>query len=139
MSPIERLQSDFANQGLSIGSHPMRFHRPHLNGMQVIPAGQVKHIADGRFIRVAGAVICRQQPGTAKGFVFLSIEDETGIANVILKPDVFDRLRVTVLNNSYLLIDGILQNQRGVASIKATDVRPCIMPTTAVATSHDFH
>jgi error-prone DNA polymerase len=69
----------------------------------------------------------------------LSLEDETGIANVILKPDVFDRLRVPVLNNSYLIVDGILQNQRGVVSIKATDVRPCVMPTTAVAASHDFH
>jgi error-prone DNA polymerase len=139
MNPIERLQSDFANQGLSIGAHPMRFHREHLNRMQVIPAANVKHMADGRFIRIAGAVICRQQPGTAKGFVFLSIEDETGIANVILKPDVFDRLRVAVLSNSYLIVDGVLQNQRGVASIKATDVRPCIMPTTAVGASHDFH
>jgi error-prone DNA polymerase len=138
MTPIERLQADFANSGLSIGSHPMRFHRERLNSMQVIPAAQVKNMPDGRFIRVAGAVICRQQPGTAKGFVFLSLEDETGIANVILKPDVFDRLRVPVLNNSYLIVDGILQNQRGVASIKATDVRPCVMPTTAVAASHDF-
>jgi len=139
MNPIERLQADFANTGLSIGSHPMRFHRERLNTMRVTPAAQVKNMPDGRFIRVAGAVICRQQPGTAKGFVFLSLEDETGIANVILKPDVFDRLRVPVLSNSYLIVDGILQNQRGVASIKATDVRPCIMPTTAVAASHDFH
>ncbi len=139
MNPIERLQADFANSGLSIGSHPMRFYRERLNTMRVIPAGKVKHMPDGRFIKVAGAVICRQQPGTAKGFVFLSIEDETGIANAILKPDVFDRLRVTVLNNSYLIVDGILQNTRGVASIKVTDVRPCVMPTTAVAASHDFH
>jgi error-prone DNA polymerase len=139
MNPVERLQADFANSGLSIGSHPMRFYRERLNAMQVIPAGQVKHMPDGRFIRVAGAVICRQQPGTAKGFVFLSIEDETGIANAILKPDVFGRLRVTVLNNSYLIVDGILQNTRGVASVKVTDVHPCIMPTTAVAASHDFH
>ncbi len=139
MNPIERLQADFANSGLSIGAHPMRFHRERLNAMRVIPAAQVKLMPDGRFIRVAGAVICRQQPGTAKGFVFLSLEDETGIANVILKPDVFDRLRAPVLNNSYVIVDGVLQNQKGVASIKATDVRPCVMPTTAVAASHDFH
>lgn len=62
--------------------------------------------------RLAGAVICRQQPSTAKGFVFLSLEDETGIANVIFKPDVFRRLRVTILNNGYLVVDGILQNRR---------------------------
>ena len=117
----------------------MRFHRARLDQMRVVTAAAVKMIPDGRPIRVAGAVICRQQPGTAKGFVFLSLEDETGIANVILKPDVFDRLRVTVLSNSYLIVDGVLQNQRGVASIKATEVRPCLMPTTAVAASHDFH
>jgi error-prone DNA polymerase len=139
MNSIERLQADFANSGLSIGAHPMRFHRQQLDRMRVIPAAAVKQIADGRRIRVAGAVICRQQPGTAKGFVFLSLEDETGIANVILKPDVFQRLRVTVLGNSYLLVDGILQNQKGVASVKAMDVRLCPMPTTAIAASHDFH
>jgi error-prone DNA polymerase len=139
MNSLERLHSDFENQGLSIGAHPMRFHRRHLDRMRVIPAANVKYQPDGRHIKVAGAVICRQQPGTAKGFVFLSLEDETGIANVILKPDVFDRLRVTVLSNSYLIVDGVLQNQRGVASIKATEVRPCLMPTTAVAASHDFH
>ncbi len=107
--------------------------------MRVVPAAQVKNISDGRWIRVAGAVICRQQPGTAKGFVFLSLEDETGIANVILKPDVFQRFRVTVLNHPYLLVEGILQNQRGVASIKGTDVRPCLPPTTAAVSPHDFH
>ncbi len=139
MNPIERLQADFANTGLSIGAHPMRFHREQLDRMRVISAAKLKDVADGRFIRVAGAVICRQQPGTAKGFVFLSLEDETGIANIILKPDVFQRLRVTVLNHSYLLVEGVLQNQRGVASVKATNVRPCIMPTGAVASSHDFH
>ena len=139
MNEIERLQADFANTGLSIGAHPMRFHRERLNRMHVVPAARLKQIADGRAVRVAGAVICRQQPGTAKGFVFLSMEDETGIANVIFKPDVFQRLRVTILNTSYLLVDGILQNQRGVASVKAFDARPCLMPTTAVAASHDFH
>jgi error-prone DNA polymerase len=107
--------------------------------MRVVPAASVKDMPDGHAIRVAGAVICRQQPGTAKGFVFLSLEDETGIANVILRPDVFERLRVTVLNNSYLVVDGILQNQKGVVSVKAADARPCIMPTSAVAASHDFH
>ena len=139
MNSVERLHADFANSGLSIGAHPMGFHRERLNHMRVVTATDVKKIPDGHSIRVAGAVICRQQPGTAKGFVFLSLEDETGIANVILRPDVFQRLRVTVLNNSYLIVDGILQNQRGVVSVKAIDARPCIMPTTAVAASHDFH
>ena len=103
------------------------------------PPAQVKDLPDGRRVRVAGAVICRQQPGTAKGFVFLSLEDETGIANVIVKPDVFTRLRTTILSHAYLLIDGVLQNQRGVVSVKAHSVRPCPVETVAMATSHDFH
>ena len=139
MNAIERLEADFMNSGLSIGAHPMRFHRATLERMNVVPAVQVKHLPDGRRIRVAGAVICRQQPGTAKGFVFLTLEDETGIANVILKPNVFMRLRTTVLSHAYLLIDGVLQNQRGVVSVKARSVRPCPVETTAMAASHDFH
>lgn len=139
MNPIERLQADFTNTGLSIGAHPMHFHREWLNRMRVVPAAALKNLIDGHKVRIAGAVICRQQPGTAKGFVFLSVEDETGIANVIFKPDIFQRLRVTVLSTAYLLVDGVLQNQRGVASVKATDARPCLMSTSAVAASHDFH
>jgi error-prone DNA polymerase len=139
MNPVERLEADFLNSGLSIGAHPMRFHRDALTRMRVVAAAQVKHLPDGHRVRVAGAVICRQQPGTAKGFVFLSLEDETGIANVIVKPDVFARLRVTILSHAYLLVDGVLQNQRGVVSIKAHAVRPCPVLTAAMAASHDFH
>lgn len=139
MNPIERLQSDFANTGLSIGAHPMSFHRKQLDQMRVAPAAKVRHLPDGCSIRVAGMVICRQQPQTAKGFVFLSLEDETGIVNIILKPDVFERLRVTVVSHPYLLVYGVLQNQRGVTSVKAHEVRPCPVPTNASASSHDFH
>jgi error-prone DNA polymerase len=138
MNPIERLQADFANTGFSIGAHPMRFHREQLDQMRVATAAKVRHLPDGCSIRVAGMVICRQQPQTAKGFVFLSLEDETGIVNIILKPDVFARLRVTV-SHAYLLVHGVLQNQRGVASVKALDVRPCPVPTGASVSSHDFH
>jgi error-prone DNA polymerase len=139
MNAMERLEADFMNSGLSIGAHPMRFHRAMLERMNIIPAAQVRGLPDGRRVRVAGAVICRQQPGTAKGFVFLTLEDETGIANVILKPNVFTRLRTTVLSHAYLLIDGVLQNQRGVVSVKARSVHPCPVDTTAMAASHDFH
>jgi error-prone DNA polymerase len=139
MNAVERLEADFANAGLSIGAHPMRFYREALTRIGVVPAASVKHLSDGRGVRVAGAVICRQQPGTAKGFVFLSLEDETGIANVIVKPDVFARLRAAILENGYLLVDGILQNQRGAVSVKACNVRPCPAPASAIASSHDFH
>lgn len=90
-----------------------------------VPAARLQEIADGRKIRVAGVVICRQQPGTAKGFVFLSLEDETGIASVILKPDVFPRLRITVLGNSYLIVDGRMQNQKEVFSVSRSMRQSC--------------
>jgi len=139
MKPVERLQADFAGTGFSIGAHPMRFCREQLNAMRVTSASQTKDLPDGSLVRVAGMVICRQQPQTAKGFVFLSLEDETGIVNIILKPKVFTRLRVTVLSHNYLLVRGVLQNQRGVVSVKAVDVRPSPQPTNASVPSHDFH
>ena len=139
MHYFERIQADFANSGISIGAHPMRFHRQQLDRQNVVTARQLLRLPNGSRIRVAGGVICRQQPSTAKGFVFLSLEDETGIANIILEPDVFKKLRATILINSYLLIEGILQNQRGVRSVRAEDAQPCHMPTTTPAVaSHDF-
>ena len=139
MNGMERLQADFAHSGLSIGAHPMRFHRAQLDRMRVSTAQRVKQMPDGCRVRVAGAVICRQRPPTAKGFVFLSLEDETGTANIILNPQVFERLRATVLGYAYLLIDGMLQNQRGVACIKADQVRPCPMAGAVEIQTHDFH
>ncbi|MEO7144913.1 MAG: error-prone DNA polymerase [Bryobacteraceae bacterium] len=139
MNPVERLHADFAGSGLSIGAHPMRFHREQLDCMRVATVAAMKHRPDGCHIRVAGMVICRQQPQTAKGFVFLSLEDETGIVNIILKPDVFARLRATVLSHAYLVVDGVLQNQRGAISVKAHDVRACPAPASAAVPSYDFH
>lgn len=136
---LERLGADFANTAFSSGAHPMRFCREQLDAMKVTPASQARHLPDGCPIRVAGMVICRQQPQSAKGFVFLSLEDETGIVNVILKPKVFARLRLTVLSHSYLLIRGTLQNQRGVVSVKAKVVRPSPRPANASVPLHDLH
>ncbi len=138
MNPMERLQADFANSGFSIGPHPMQFRRAQLEEMRVVPAARIKEHSDGSWIRVAGAVICRQQPETAKGFVFLSMEDETGIANIILQPDVFQRLRHVVVNHSFLMIDGVLQNQRGVASIRAEAIEPCPFASPVTVQTHDF-
>jgi error-prone DNA polymerase len=77
MNPVERLQADFANTGFSIGAHPMRFCREQLEAMRVVSASQAKHLPDGSPVRVAGMVICRQQPQTAKGFVFLSLSNRS--------------------------------------------------------------
>jgi error-prone DNA polymerase len=130
--------ADYRNSGLTIGAHPLRHHRPLLDRLRVVPAANVKNFQDGRPVRVAGAVICRQQPATAKGFVFLSLEDETGIVNVILRPQVFERVRAVVVTEPYLIVDGVLQNQSGVVSVKAGGVRSMLERPAVAAESHDF-
>ena len=89
-------------------------------------------------VRVAGSVICRQRPGTANGFVFLSLEDETGISNAIVMPDLFQTQRLTIVEEPFLLVEGILQNQRGSVSVKASRVEG-LRVYAAPAVSHDFH
>jgi error-prone DNA polymerase len=138
MTASERLNSDFRGTHLTIGKHPMAFHRDNLNAIGVMPARELKFIPNGRLVRIAGCVICRQRPGTAKGLLFLSLEDETGVSNAVVMPDVFDRERATILNNPYIVIDGEMQNIDGVISIKASHFEPLHVAEEAVP-SHDFH
>lgn len=137
MNPFERLGADFKNSGLTIGVHPMRFCRTAMDRRGILPAARLKDLPDGRVVKVAGGVICRQQPSTAKGFVFLSLEDETGIANIILAPPVFARLRPIVVQEPYLVVHGVLQNQYGVVSVKAGRIEAFQVAGAAVE-SHDF-
>jgi error-prone DNA polymerase len=138
MQPDERLFADYTSTGLTIGMHPMRLHREHMNGLGVIPASALGRIPDGVLVRIAGSVICRQRPGTAKGFLFVSLEDETGIANAIILPDLFTAQRLTIVEEPFLLIEGILQNQRGSVSVKASRVE-ALRVDAAAGVSHDFH
>jgi error-prone DNA polymerase len=143
-SPLEamtaeaRLVSDFRNTGMTVGPHPMRYHREALRRQGILAARDLLHLPDGAKVRVAGAVIARQRPGTAKGFVFLSLEDETGIANAIITPQVFRENHVVVVNQQFLLIEGRLQNQDNVISVKAETVQ-ALRITRAETVSHDFH
>jgi len=106
----------------------------------VIPALDLPRQRAGRRVRTAGMVITRQRPGTAKGFVFLTLEDETGISNIIIRPDLYAADRLTVVESSFLLVEGILQNQDGVTSIKAERMSKLDgMPDEAAIDSHDFH
>jgi error-prone DNA polymerase len=138
MTDEERLLADFQGTGLTVGRHPMAQHREQLAREKVSPASCLASLKDGTFVRVAGAVIVRQRPGTAKGFVFLSLEDETGIANIIITPQLFEQDHTVVVHNSFLLIEGILQNQDGVISVKAGKIQPFHL-TQAAAPAHDFH
>ena len=137
MTPEERVLADFRGTGLTVGRHPMALRREQLNAMNVIPASELKHYEDGRFVRTAGCVICRQRPGTAKGFVFLSLEDETGISNAIVTPDLFDTYKTTLVREPYLLVEGVLQNQQNTISIRASRVEGLNFNNPAVK-SHDF-
>jgi len=138
MTPEARLVSDFRNMGMTVGPHPMSYHRANLRRQGILSARDLHRLPDGTQVRVAGAVIARQRPGTAKGFVFLSLEDETGIANAIITPQLFQEYHVTVVHQQFLLIEGRLQNQDNVISVKAERVK-ALGITRAETVSHDFH
>jgi error-prone DNA polymerase len=138
MTDEERLVADFHGTGMSTGPHPMTYCRETLSKLQVKRACDLSRLPDGQYTRVAGCVIARQRPGTAKGFVFLSLEDETGISNVIVNPDLYEKYRVVINREKFLRVDGILQNQDHTISIKASHVQP-ISITVAETQSHDFH
>jgi error-prone DNA polymerase len=138
MTPPERAQADYDGTGLTIGPHPMALVRPSLATRGVARAIDLTHGRSGRRVRVAGAVITRQRPGTAKGFVFLSLEAETGIANIIVSPDIFAAGKAAIVGASYLLVEGRLQNQSGAVSVKAERVESLAARGPAIA-SHDFH
>ena len=138
MTSEERLVADFHGTGMTVGPHPMAYYRVELNAMGVLRAIDLGGVRNGTWVRVAGAVIARQRPGTAKGFVFLSLEDETGISNAIITPDVFAEHRFTIVDGKFLLVEGRLQNVDNVISVKADRVE--ILPVSnAAVTSHDFH
>ncbi len=137
MDPEERLWADYSGTGLTVGKHPMARRRREMDDLGVIRASDLPEVPHGRIVRIAGSVIVRQRPETAKGFVFLSMEDETGIMNIILTPALFERNKLPVLNESYLLIKGVLQKQDGAISIKAGHVEG--LRAGAAAQSHDFH
>lgn len=99
---------------------------------------ELRNSRDGEFVRTAGCVIARRRPGTAKGFIFLSMEDETGIANVIITPDLYERERLVVTRSKFILAEGPLQNQDGVIHAKAMRLQPLTDQTLEVR-SHDFH
>jgi error-prone DNA polymerase len=138
MNTEERLVADYAGTGLTVGKHPMHYRRQELRSRNVLSAVELRRCRDGEYVRAAGCVIARQRPGTAKGFIFISMEDETGIANVIVTPDLYERERLTVVRSRFLLAEGILQNQDGVIHVKATRLT-ALVESAMELRSHDFH
>jgi error-prone DNA polymerase len=138
MTIDERLVADYAVAGLTIGKHPMYYRRAELRQQHVLSAAELRQCRDGETVRVAGCVIARQRPGTAKGFVFLSMEDETGILNLIVTPDFYEKERVLVSRGRFLLVEGLLQNQDRVIHVKATRLT-ALRDQALEMRSHDFH
>jgi error-prone DNA polymerase len=138
MTVKERMHADFSGTGMTVGKHPMAYYRPQLDGNGVHKAADLRTLRDGQVVKVAGAVIVRQRPGTAHGFVFLSLEDETGVANIIVDPKTYERFKETLVRSPFLLIQGTLQNQQGAISVKAG--RAQVIDVNAIPVpSHDFH
>jgi error-prone DNA polymerase len=138
MTTDERLSADYAGTGLTTGPHPIAYHRAVLRQQGMVTADDLTRLANHQYVCVAGCVIARQRPGTAKGFVFLSLEDETGIANVILTPDMFEQNRVVVTRSRFMCVEGPLQHQDGVIHVKAQRVTNIDM-TDIEFRAHNFH
>jgi error-prone DNA polymerase len=137
MSPLEQVTADFAGLNLTVGEHPMALIRPRLTG--VSRACDLSKIKTGQHVIIAGSVICRQRPGTAAGFVFISLEDETGIANAVVVPALFEKLRLTITQEPALRITGVVQNVSNVIHVKAYKIAPLHESDLPTQTSHDFH
>jgi error-prone DNA polymerase len=138
MTTEERLVADYSGTGLTVGRHPMHNRRAELREQGILMSHELKEHKDGGYVRTAGCVIARQRPGTAKGFIFISMEDETGIANVIVTPDLYERERVVVTRSKFLEVEGLLQNQDGVVYVKAVRLKT-LSSNALELRSHDFH
>jgi error-prone DNA polymerase len=136
MDPMERLEADYSGLRLTTGPHPMALFRASLPG--VWRAADLVELKDGAWIRIAGQVICRQRPGTAKGVCFVSLEDETGIANAIVAPELFERERLKITSEPFLIIEGIAQKRQGTIHVKARKIERFATERLASPGSHDF-
>jgi error-prone DNA polymerase len=137
MTPQERLSADFNATSLSTGPHAMQLLREFLPDAWT--AEELKTAPHGIFVLAAGMVICRQRPGTAKGFVFLSLEDETGVANVVIRPALYEKIRLLIATENFLQIEGFVQQQEGVTNLRAHRVERVLSGELPSAGSHDFH
>ena len=137
MTLAERVQADYETMNLTTGPHPMKLLRAELpKAWRATDLTQARH---GATVQIAGNVICRQRPGTAKGFVFISLEDETGVSNAIVTPDLFEKLRLLITEEPFLSIEGKVQNTDGVVLVKAQEIKPLAHAQLAGSGSHDFH
>jgi error-prone DNA polymerase len=136
MTLPERVRADYDTMNLTTGPHPMKLLRESLPN--IWRAIDLVHARHGSIVQIAGNVICRQRPGTAKGFVFISLEDETGVSNAIVDPDLFEDFRLVITEEAFLLIEGEVQNSDNVVLIKARQIRALAHEQLIGSESHDF-
>ena len=134
----ERLVSDYHGTGMTTGPHPMFYRREEMRKLNIKSAAELRALTHGKRATVAGAVITRQRPGTAKGLVFLTLEDETGNANVIVMPHIYEKYRKAVLEPKFIRVSGTVQNQDGIVHLKAEHVEALTVSAVQII-SHDFH
>ncbi|HKC01767.1 MAG TPA: error-prone DNA polymerase [Sphingomicrobium sp.] len=115
----EHVVNDYQTIRLSLKAHPMTFLREHYAGRKFVTADQLKSIKDGKRLSIAGLVLIRQRPGSAKGVVFITLEDETGVANLVVWPDVFERQRKIVMGARLMAVHGVVQSEDGVIHVVA--------------------
>ena len=138
MTPEERLVADYAGTSVTTGPHPMYFRRQELKQQRYLTASELRKRPDGEFVKTAGLAIVKQRPGTAKGFVFMSVSDETDIFNVIVSKEFFERNRNVISNAKFISVEGPLQNEDDTIHVRASRIRA--LPTRGLeVTSHDFH
>jgi error-prone DNA polymerase len=138
-SAAEEIAADYATTGLSTRGHPMAVMRPSLAGGVVRTARELSRLHDRERVELAGLVIVRQRPETAKGIVFVSLEDETGIANLVVMPDVYERYRALVRGSPFLLVRGRMERSGKVINVRAESFAPLALAPNVGARSHDFH
>jgi error-prone DNA polymerase len=138
MSTEERLVADYAGTSLTVGKHPMAYRRKALSKQNVLSSNDLQNRRNGEFVLIAGCVAARQRPGTANGITFMSLEDEAGLANLIIMVDVYERNQSTVIRSKFILAGGVLQVQDDVIHVKVAWLRPLSDQALEVQ-SHDFH
>jgi error-prone DNA polymerase len=136
MSAIEETIADYSTTGITTGAHPMAHIREDLSKQGILQTATVGKVGNGERIRTAGTVIVRQRPGTAKGVLFITLEDETGMVQTIVRPDLFRKHRRTLIGNPGLVVEGTVQHRDGSLSIQGERFWP--LPKLARTPSHDF-
>jgi error-prone DNA polymerase len=138
MDVEERLVADYHGTGMTTGPHPMAYRRGEMRKLNIKSSAELRQMGNRSKATVAGCVITRQRPGTAKGLIFLTLEDETGNANVIVMPDIYEKYRRAVLEPRFIRVSGTVQNQDGIVHLRAEHIE-ALEVSAAPVSSHDFH